>query len=205
MSKLDQGESIYLQPVNLLSLAQEVKASIELFIEQGEKKVTVDMEGFAEPARIYGSPERLKQVLYNLLDNAVKFSPPNSTITLELLGPPAALPARLHPLNSPEATGGGTLYYRLAVRDRGPGIAPADLPHIFDRFYRGDASRSRRNGGSGLGLAIAQALLQAQGGFVEVESRLNQGTTFYVYLPAFKEGLVEKPKLEKTVSSPAVG
>ncbi len=211
LSKLDQGESIYFQPVNLLSLVQEVKASIELFIQQGEKEINLVNEGFAafgEPAAwVYGSPERLKQVLYNLLDNAVKFSPPNSTITLELVGPPALLPANLRhkSASQPEPNNGELKYYRLAVRDRGPGIAPEDLPHIFDRFYRGDTSRSRRNGGSGLGLAIAQALLEAQGGFVEVESHLNRGSIFNVYLPAFKEGVVEKPKLEKTVSSPAVG
>lgn len=204
LSKLDQGESLVLQPINLLNLAQEVKASIELFIEQGGKKINLELAGFGEPVRVYGSPERLKQVLYNLLDNAVKFSPPNSTVTLELLGPPAALPAHLRPK---EAAADYTRYYRVAVRDQGPGIAPQDLPHIFDRFYRGDTSRTRRNGGggSGLGLAIVQAQLHAQGAFVEVQSHLNEGTTFYVYLPAFVEGIVEKPRLEKTVSSPAIG
>jgi two-component system OmpR family sensor kinase len=210
LSKLDQGETTYLQPLNLLNLVQEVKASIELFIQQGEKAINLTIEGFEgpgdAPVRVFGSPERLKQVLYNLLDNAVKFSPPDTTVTLELsratlLPPGQGLRPLAVPDNRPEIPPGEQIYYRLAVRDQGPGIAPEDLPRIFDRFYRGDASRSRRNGGSGLGLAIAQALLETQGGFLEVESRLGQGTVFYVYLPAYTGGPHETPQTEKVVSS----
>jgi signal transduction histidine kinase len=203
LSKLDQGESILLQPVNLLNLAQEVKASIELFIEQGEKPVSLGLEGFPAPyetpAWVMGSPERLKQVLYNLLDNAVKFSPPYATVTLELKAP-ATLPAR----SGQPGFSSNRPYYCLAVRDQGSGIPPQDLPHIFDRFYRGDASRSRRNGGSGLGLAIVQALLAAQGGFVEVESYPGQGTVFYIYLPAVTE-ISPAPVLPEKSLSPTVG
>jgi signal transduction histidine kinase len=213
LSKLDQGETVYLQPVNLLNLVQEIKAGIELFIQQGEKEINLAVEGFGSfgesPVWVYGSPERLKQVLYNLLDNAVKFSPPGSNVTLELEGltrlPPGLKPLQRLPGTSPAETGNREQpYYRLAVKDQGPGIAPADLPHIFDRFYRGDTSRTRRNGGSGLGLAIAQAFLAAQGGFVTVESRLGQGTTFYVYLPAFKDGWSENPAVEKNTSTTPV-
>ena len=207
LSKLDQGESIHLQPINLLNLAQEVKASIELFIQQGEKPVSVLLEGFpalGEPAAwVPGSPERLKQVLYNLLDNAVKFSPPHSTVTLEL-GQPVFLPAHFRSGATQPAPATEQKYYRLGVRDLGPGIRPEDLPHIFDRFYRGDASRSRRNGGSGLGLAIAQALLAAQGGYVEVESRPGNGSVFLVYLPAAGEIQAGKLLTERNISQ-AVG
>jgi signal transduction histidine kinase len=213
LSKLDQGEAVYLQPVNLLNLVQEVKAGIELFIQQGEKEISLAVEGFGSfgepPVWVYGSPERLKQVLYNLLDNAVKFSPPDSTVILEL-GGPTRLPPGLNPLQRlpgpkpAETSNREQQYYRLSVKDQGPGIAPADLPHIFDRFYRGDTSRTRRNGGSGLGLAIAQAFLAAQGSFVTVESRLGQGTIFYVYLPAFKDGRSENPILEKNISTSPV-
>jgi signal transduction histidine kinase len=205
LSKLDQGESILLQPVNLLNLAQEVKASIELFIEQGEKPVSLGLEGFPTsyetPAWVMGSPERLKQVLYNLLDNAVKFSPPHATVTLELKTP-NTLPARFRTGNGQPDFSANQQYYCLTVRDRGPGIPPQDLPHIFDRFYRGDASRSRRNGGSGLGLAIVQALLTAQGGYVEVESYPGQGTVFYVYLPAVTESSPSTVLPEKSLSQP---
>jgi len=76
------------------------------------------------------------------------------------------------------------LYQVLIIRDQGEGIAPGDLPYIFDRFYRGDASRSSQSqkGGSGLGLAIARTLIEAQQGLIGVESTPGHGSTFYLYL-----------------------
>lgn len=205
LSKLDQGEPVLLQPINLMNLAQEVKAGIELYIEQGEKPVTLLLEGFPAPyeppAWVMGSPERLKQVVYNLLDNAVKFSPPCATVTLEL-APPAPLPGQFRTGGTQPEQALPPKYYRLSVRDQGPGIPPEDLPHIFDRFYRGDASRSRRNGGSGLGLAIVQALLAAQGGYVGVESAPGQGSVFYVYLPGVTEITTPPVLPAKNLSQP---
>ena len=75
------------------------------------------------------------------------------------------------------------LFLRLSVTDTGPGIAPADLPHVFERFYRGDKSRQRHDGGSGLGLAIARSLVEAQGGHIRAESPPSGGTRFVVGLP----------------------
>ena len=71
----------------------------------------------------------------------------------------------------------------LRVQDNGTGIAPEDLPYVFDRFYRGEKSRQRQEGESGLGLAIAKSLVEAQGGSVSVESVLGEGTIFTVALP----------------------
>jgi len=71
---------------------------------------------------------------------------------------------------------------RIVVADTGHGIAPKDLPHVFDRFYRADAARDRASGGSGLGLAIARALVQAHGGEIQVESALGEGTRFTIIL-----------------------
>jgi signal transduction histidine kinase len=73
---------------------------------------------------------------------------------------------------------------RLSVSDTGAGIPPEDLPYVFDRFWRGDPSRSHKEGSLGLGLAIAQQLVEAHGGRIRVESELGQGTTFTVELPA---------------------
>ena len=118
------------------------------------------------------SSDHLKQVLYNLLDNAIKFSPSGSRISLEL-SPPVS----------------SQNYYRLVVQDRGEGIRPEDLSRIFNRFYRGDSSRTRqKGGGSGLGLAIAQGLMKAHRGHIEVESKVGKGSTFILYLePSSKE------------------
>ncbi len=84
----------------------------------------------------------------------------------------------------PCASGAPAEKAQIQVSDTGSGIAPEDLPHVFDRFYRGDKSRSRRGGGAGLGLAIARQLVAAHGGQIEVDSVIGDGTTFTIWLPA---------------------
>jgi two-component system sensor histidine kinase BaeS len=113
---------------------------------------------------LYVDPDRLDQVLSNLVANALRYTPSGGKITL-----------------SAQPLPGGV---RLSVQDSGAGIPAEDLPHIFDRFWRGDRSRSRHAGiGSGLGLAIARQLVQAHGGQIRVESSLGQGTTLTIDLP----------------------
>ncbi|PJF48810.1 MAG: sensor histidine kinase [Chloroflexi bacterium] len=109
-------------------------------------------------------PDRLAQVLHNLVSNAFRHTPPGGQITL-----------------SAEALADGV---RVSVRDTGEGIAEEDLPRVFDRFYRSDRSRSRSTGGAGLGLAIAKSLVENMGGRIGVESRLGQGSEFWFMLPA---------------------
>ncbi|HYF95398.1 MAG TPA: sensor histidine kinase [Symbiobacteriaceae bacterium] len=107
--------------------------------------------------------DRIKQVLLNLLGNALRHTPPGRAIAL-----------RVHT----EAD-----HVTFVVADTGEGIAPDDLPHVFDRFYRGEKSRSRAGGGSGLGLAIARGIVEAHGGTISVESQLGEGSTFRFILP----------------------
>ena len=112
---------------------------------------------------------RLDQVLGNLMANALRYTPAGGTITLRA-----------------EPAGGGV---RITVSDTGEGIPAEDLPYLFDRFWRGDRSRSHAGGaGSGLGLAIARQLVQAHGGRIGVESQPGQGTTFTIELPAGGKG-----------------
>ncbi|WP_306207446.1 sensor histidine kinase [Actinoplanes sp. RD1] len=108
-------------------------------------------------------PQRLRQLLGNLLTNAIRHTPPAGTVTLRS----AADHERLE----------------ITVADTGEGIAPDDLPRVFDRFWRADSSRSRETGGSGLGLSIVRRLVEAHGGTVTVASRPGAGTTFTVRLP----------------------
>ncbi len=109
---------------------------------------------------IYADPERVGQILRNLLANALAHTPPNGRITL--------------------AARAADTQVELRVTDTGTGIAPEHLPNIFERFYRADSSRARATGGAGLGLAIVKQLVEAQGGRVWVESQPGQSTTFFI-------------------------
>jgi two-component system, OmpR family, sensor histidine kinase BaeS len=115
------------------------------------------------PVYVRGDADRLAQVLNNLLDNAVRYSPPGSTITVEVRQ------------NGDEC--------QCSVHDCGAGIPAEHLPFIFERFYRADASRNRQSGGAGLGLAIARALVSAHGGRIDAESTPGNGTTLRFILP----------------------
>jgi signal transduction histidine kinase len=125
----------------------------------------VTLESRVDPAarRIRADADALRQVLVNLLDNAVRYSPDGSAI---------------HCSAMPSGPG-----IELAVADTGPGIASEHLPRIFERFYRADSSRSRDEGGTGLGLAIVKHLAEAHGGRVRAESSLGHGTRLVVWLP----------------------
>ncbi len=111
----------------------------------------------------YIDPDRITQVMLNLLSNALRYTCQGGSVHL-----------------------GATAqadHLRIMVTDNGPGISPADLPHIFNRFYRADKTRSRAEGGSGLGLAIAKGFVEAHGGRIWAESRPGEGSTFYFTLP----------------------
>jgi heavy metal sensor kinase len=121
-----------------------------------------------DQAVVSGDRDRLKQVLINLTSNAIHYTPAGGEVYLSL-------------------SKTGTVA-RVVVRDTGPGIPAADLPHIFDRFYRGEKSRTRsKSSGFGLGLSIAYFIVEAHGGRIEVDSHEGQGTTFALYLPLMEE------------------
>jgi signal transduction histidine kinase len=115
----------------------------------------------AEPTVVFGSRDALQELLLILVDNALKYTPAGGEVTLGV-----------------ERRDGE---YALRVRDTGVGIAPEDLPHIFERFYR--ATHVRQHDGTGLGLAIAHWIAEQHGGRITVESALRQGSTFTVWLP----------------------
>ncbi|NNJ12618.1 HAMP domain-containing histidine kinase [Chloroflexales bacterium ZM16-3] len=121
----------------------------------------------AEQVAISGDRDRIKQALINLVANAIQHSPVDGTVTVAL------------------DQDGESAYLR--VRDEGQGIAPEDLSHVFERFYRADRARAQRTGGAGLGLAIVQWVAHAHGGEVLVESALGSGAAFIIRLPLSRE------------------
>ncbi len=117
------------------------------------------------PVPFRADPEDLQLVWINLLENAVRYSPEGSSVEVAVT-----------------SNNGGP--FHITFQDHGPGIAPDDLPHVFERFYRGDRSRTRATGGFGLGLAIAKALVEAYGGSISAESEPSRGTRMTVQLPS---------------------
>jgi signal transduction histidine kinase len=163
LSLADAGElSMQRAPVAPSTLIERLVAAYTLQAEA----CGIALRASAEPGLpdIVADPERMMQVLGNLVTNALRHTPPGGRITLSagLQGNKVA----------------------LAVQDTGSGIAPDVLPHVFDRFYRGDPARSDQDGESGLGLAIAKSITEAHGGTIKVQSELGQGTTFTVLLAA---------------------
>jgi two-component system phosphate regulon sensor histidine kinase PhoR len=128
-----------------------------------EKKLTFSIEAAEHLPLVNADARRLEQVFQNLLENAVKYTEPQGCITLRA------------------AVSNGELEVR--VEDTGQGISPADLPHIFERFYRADKARSREQGGTGLGLSIVKHIVQLHGGSVAAESRYGTGTAIILRLP----------------------
>lgn len=152
------------KPVELDAVLFEVYRQVNLL----EKSVEVTIAA-VDQACVMGDADRLKQLVLNLVDNAIKYTPPGGHVSLSLS----------------KRDG----WASIQISDTGVGIPPEDLPYIFDRFYRVDKARNRGQGGSGLGLSIAKWIAQVHGGDIEVASQVGQGTTFTVILP-----LVEKKK-----------
>jgi len=140
---------------------------------------------------VNGDEQRLRQLLLNLVDNAVKYTPQGGRVTLSLrrAGGVSGYPVTPQPEASPDPPIPQSPdrptpeWAEIAVRDTGVGIPAESLPRIFERFYRVDDARSREAGGTGLGLCIARTIAEAHGGRIEVESVPGAGSTFTARLP----------------------
>lgn len=180
LGKLEQGSlRLKREPVHARALLDDIATT--LAPQAGRKNVTVEVDASEELPPIDGDPVRIRQVLSNLGDNAVKFTPEGGTVYLK---------AELAELEDEADGGRGLVLMSLprravafSIRDTGVGIARDELPRIFDAFYQVDGSSTREHGGAGLGLSIVKRLVDAHGGRVEVDSAVGAGTTFVVTLP----------------------
>jgi two-component system OmpR family sensor kinase len=160
LAKAESGTlTLRMQTVELDTLLLEVVKEMSVLAGGRVKMKVTEIDQIL----VNGDRDRLKQVLINLIANAVQYTPAGGNIFLGLskVGQHA----------------------RLIVRDTGPGIPAEDLPHIFERFYRAEKSRTRGKGGFGLGLSIANWIVDNHGGYIEVSSQEGEGTTFCVWLP----------------------
>ncbi len=160
LSRFDGGNDP--EPRTQVDLGQAAREVIERVRPLASAK-GIRIRADLAPAPVLSSPERMSQVITNLLTNAIEYNRPEGEVVV-----------------STAADSGSAL---LIVADTGVGIAEADRPFVFDRFYRADRSRSRANGHTGLGLSIGKAIVESEGGAIEVESKLNVGTTFTIRLP----------------------
>ena len=139
----------------------------QLYPQWHAKALNVKLDAQEPPLVARANPDWLTQVLVNLLDNAIKFTPSGGTITIACRKEAESVVIR--------------------VEDTGIGIPAADLPHIFDRFYRVDQSRVRESGGTGLGLSIVKFIVEMLGGTIDVKSTVGAGTVFTITLPRWQK------------------
>ncbi|HWE63257.1 MAG TPA: ATP-binding protein [Chloroflexota bacterium] len=162
LARLDAGAvQLHRAPVAVDLLIDEAVESMRAQAAEAGIRLQAQIAPSLPPALL--DSQRIMRVLLNLLDNALRYTPPGGYVEVRAARVDAAI--------------------RLSVQDSGDGIAAEDLPHVFERFYRGEKSRSRRHGGAGLGLAITQGLVEAHGGRIWAESAPDQGATISFTLP----------------------
>lgn len=162
LSRLDAGAlTLHLEPGSLHDLVSDTLEAIQVQAIEKGLHLRGAVAGDLPPVMM--DVARIQRVLMNLLQNAIRHTPPDGTILLEAREEPTAV--------------------RVDVVDSGEGVAPEDLPHIFERFYRGEKSRVRGQGGTGLGLAIARGLVEAHGGRIWAQSAPGEGARFSFVLP----------------------
>jgi heavy metal sensor kinase len=169
LSRLDAGEvQVDWTELDLAELTLSTAEQMRLMAE--DRGIQIDTATLT-PIVIRGNRARLKQVIVNLLDNAIRFTPRGGTVTLR--------------------SGQSSHYSVLEVRDTGIGIPAAALPNVFDRFFRVDEARSREDGGAGLGLSIAKSICSAHGAQIHVDSEVGKGSCFCLLFPRLPKSVIQ--------------
>ena len=166
LSKMDsQDAALHLTDIDLAALTGEALHTLQPVADKSGQHLIAEL---APAVRLRGDATKLSQIVYNLIDNAIKYTPEGGEIRVSL-----------------SVKGRSAI---LAVSDNGIGIPEEEQAHVFDRFYRVDKARSRATGGTGLGLSIVRQMVQLHGGSITLTSRPGHGSTFTVTLPMRKEG-----------------
>lgn len=180
IEKIESGHlQFQLRPLELVPLVEQALEANRAYGEQFRVLFSLCSESPVQ-LRVLADPDRLMQVLNNLLSNAAKFSPTDGEVTV-----------RIEPLADAAA---GKRWVRLSVQDHGPGIPESFRPRIFQKFAQADSSDRRQRGGTGLGLSISRAIVERLGGRISFETG-SGGTTFHVDLPVYRDPEVETPRL----------
>jgi signal transduction histidine kinase len=176
LSSLDEGVVPALAPLDLAPILHELADELTPLAQTAGVRLRVDVP--AHLPAVLANTDAIRIIVRNLLDNAIKYTPPSGLVTLQAttVDPPHG-PAHATARDSRPST------LLMQVIDTGSGIPADHVPHVFERFYRVDKARSQRQGGAGLGLALVRAITEAQGGSVSVESTVDEGSTFTVRLP----------------------
>ncbi|ATW23868.1 two-component system histidine kinase PnpS [Candidatus Formimonas warabiya] len=164
LSQLESNRQEAEEPVLVLGIITLVAEEMRQRFQ--EKQIALELNLPGVVPQVKANPDRVKQILVNLLDNALKYTPYGGRVTV----------------GAEEEEN----FVRICVQDTGMGIPSEDLPRIFERFYRVDKARSRQMGGFGLGLSIVKHMVENMGGSIRVESTLNEGSTFWFTLPKYE-------------------
>jgi two-component system sensor histidine kinase BaeS len=157
------------KPLDLSATLEQLVGDVRM--EAEEHGLDIHFYSNAKPVTVMADARRITQVFINLLTNAIRYTPEGGTISVVI---------------EDKVLDRNAVYTCVSVIDTGIGIPAEELDRLFDRFYRVEKARSRHTGGTGLGLSIAHHFVRAHGGFIRVESKLEQGTTFTVSLPLGK-------------------
>ncbi|WP_237446655.1 sensor histidine kinase [Shimazuella alba] len=155
------------KPIDLTTKLKQIVNDVEM--EAEENGLRISLSSYSKPVITKVDARRITQVFINLLSNAIRYTPKGGMITVDI---------------KEEVVDQHKVYTCVSVSDTGIGIPKEELPHLFDRFYRVEKARSRHTGGTGIGLSIAHQFVKAHGGFIDVVSQPDEGTTFTVYLPS---------------------
>ncbi|NOH00969.1 MAG: hypothetical protein HND47_02810 [Chloroflexi bacterium] len=174
LGRIEIGVGLQVEHVTVLDIIERVTSAVQL--QAAQKNIALNVELPKDmPHAVEADQALLHQALYNLVENAVKYTPENGRVFIRTISQPD--------------------YLIFAIEDSGIGITPEDIPHLFEKFYRGKQREARSQPGSGLGLAIVHSIAESHRGRVWVESAIGKGSTFYLQIP------LTQPKEFKSISS----